>query len=242
MAIDRLKHFEPPEGYYVAFSGGKDSIVIERLAKMAGVKHDTHYSVTTIDPPELVYFIREHYPDVIWERPEQPLLVKLATKGFPLRHSRWCCELYKENGGNGRCVVMGIRSAESYNRSRLKLFEHCMSGGYKSKNKSFLNPIIDWTDEEVWQFIHEQEMPYCKLYDEGHRRIGCMFCPMSKVSERLKYVERYPGVVKAFIKAFSKLHSLGRDSTKRWYDGEEMFWWWLREDKEVDDKQKMLFE
>ena len=43
VAIERLKTFEPPEGYYLVFSGGKDSVVIKALADMAGVKYDAHY-------------------------------------------------------------------------------------------------------------------------------------------------------------------------------------------------------
>ena len=65
IAIQRLKAFEPPEGYYVAFSGGKDSQTIYHLCKEAGVKFDAHYSHTTVDPPEVIYFMRQHYPDVI---------------------------------------------------------------------------------------------------------------------------------------------------------------------------------
>ena len=84
LAIERLKQFEPEDGYYLAFSGGKDSVVIKELAKMADVKHDSHYSVTTIDPPELIYAIRKH-PDVEWARPEMPLLKKLEVRGFPCR-------------------------------------------------------------------------------------------------------------------------------------------------------------
>ena len=55
VAIDRIKHFEPSEGYYLAFSGGKDSIVCKELLNMAGVKYDAHYNHTTVDPPELIY-------------------------------------------------------------------------------------------------------------------------------------------------------------------------------------------
>lgn len=66
-AIDRLKAFEPEDGYYLAFSGGKDSVCIKELAVMAGVKFDAHYSVTTVDPPELTRFILKHHPDVIWD-------------------------------------------------------------------------------------------------------------------------------------------------------------------------------
>jgi len=74
-AIERLRVFEPPEGYFGAFSGGKDSCVIKELAGMVGVKVDWHYNVTTIDPPELIYFIRKHHSDVVWDRPEKPFLV-----------------------------------------------------------------------------------------------------------------------------------------------------------------------
>lgn len=68
-AIERLKTFEPPEGYYLAFSGGKDSVVIKGLADMAGVKYDAHYNLTTVDPPELVQFIKEYHKDVSVEIP-----------------------------------------------------------------------------------------------------------------------------------------------------------------------------
>ena len=63
VAVMRLQEFEPPEGYYLAFSGGKDSIVIYDLAVRAGVKFDAHYSLTTVDPPELVHFIKAEFPD-----------------------------------------------------------------------------------------------------------------------------------------------------------------------------------
>ena len=57
-AIERLRTFEPPEGYHLAFSGGKDSVVVKALADMAGVKYDAHYNVTSVDPPELVQFVK----------------------------------------------------------------------------------------------------------------------------------------------------------------------------------------
>ena len=49
-----------PDGYYLAFSGGKDSQVIYELCKMAGVKFKAHFSCTTVDPKEVLHFIKDN--------------------------------------------------------------------------------------------------------------------------------------------------------------------------------------
>lgn len=178
VAIERLKIHQPPEGYYLAFSGGKDSCVVKELCNMAEVKYDAHYSVTTIDPPELIYFIKQHHRDVKWDRPEMPFLKMLVHKGAPIRTSRWCCEIYKEGGGAGRYVLI------------------------------------------------------CELYDKGRSRLGCVFCPMAKPSMRLKDVECYPNMARAFKQHFQKLyqHRIEQgllSGIRNWKDGEEMFDWWV---------------
>ena len=242
IAIERLKAFEPKEGYYLAFSGGKDSIVIKKLAQMAGVKFDAHYSATTIDPPDLIYFIREHHAEVVWDRPEIPFLKKLETKGFPLRQARWCCALYKENGGSGRRVITGIRWAESFNRSKRKMTEQCLKGN----GKSFMNVIIDWTDEDVWDFIYKYKIPYCKLYDEGWKRIGCLMCPMATNKHKQVERARYPAFTAAYIKSFERLYAMrkakGSESIKKWNNGREMFEWWINEQKSENKDQMMMFD
>lgn len=123
-AIDRLRAFEPPEGYYLAFSGGKDSQCIIELAKLAGVKFDVHYSVTSVDPPELVRFIRDAYPDVSRDIPHdkngKPITMwNLIPRKLipPTRIRRYCCSVLKESNGKGRVVVTGVRWAESQNRN-----------------------------------------------------------------------------------------------------------------------------
>lgn len=123
VAIDRFKTFEPPEGYYLAFSGGKDSVVIKALADMSGVKYDAHYNVTSVDPPELIKFIRTHHTDVAFEYPKDKdgnrvtmwnLIPK--KKMPPTRLVRYCCQVLKEGGGDGRFTVTGVRWAESRRR------------------------------------------------------------------------------------------------------------------------------
>ena len=123
-AIERFKILEPKEGYFLSFSGGKDSQCIYHLAKQAGVKFDAHYTVTSVDPPELIHFIKDNYPDVIFDYPRYKdgsranmwnLIVK--AKIPPTRVARYCCQQLKENfGGGGRIVVTGVRWEESSKR------------------------------------------------------------------------------------------------------------------------------
>lgn len=109
----------------MAFSGGKDSQCIYHLAQLADVKFDAHYNVTTVDPPELVQFIKEHYPDA-WEGREHSQYSDGTTITMwnlipkkrmpPTRLVRYCCEKLKEANGKDRVVITGVRWAESYNR------------------------------------------------------------------------------------------------------------------------------
>lgn len=124
-SIERLKAFEPEEGYYVAFSGGKDSQCVYHLCKMAGVKFDAHYNVTSVDPPELVRFIKKNYPDVIWEYPRYDdgsvvtMWNLIPRKQMPpTKYARYCCEYLKEASGKYRVTVTGVRWAESAKRAQ----------------------------------------------------------------------------------------------------------------------------
>ena len=124
-AIKRLQTYEPPEGYYLCFSGGKDSVVIKALADMACVKYDAHYSITSVDPPELVRFIKEVHPDVILDHPRDRqgnivTMWNLIPKKTmpPTRIARYCCAYLKEQGGKGRLKVTGVRWDESTRRKK----------------------------------------------------------------------------------------------------------------------------
>ena len=241
-SIDALKTFEPPEGYYVAFSGGKDSVVVKALCDMAGVKYDAHYSVTSVDPPELVQFIKEKYPDVSRDIPHDDYGKPITMwnlipreKYPPTRFARYCCEVLKEGGGEGRFTVTGVRWAESRNRKNNQglvtvykkdeevasnpAFSVTAKGGmilnndnavdrrwmescYK-RRKTVLNPIINWEDEDVWEFIHKYNIPYCELYDKGYTRIGCIGCPMNTAAAAdLAHYEKYK---EAYLRSFGTM-------------------------------------
>lgn len=234
-SIERLKAFEPEDGYYLAFSGGKDSVVCKALLEMSGCKFDSTYRVTSVDPPELVKFIKDVHPDVKREVPfysEGYKNEKLAGKPItmwnlipekmmpPTRLARYCCEKLKESGGDGRITVTGVRWAESVNRKYNQGIVTVYSPDQKTKeelvnsnefkptkkkgiiltndneggrrlietcfrrNKTSVNPIIDWSDNDVWSFIHAEKIPYCDLYNQGSTRLGCIGCPMASTRER----------------------------------------------------------
>lgn len=271
-AIDTMRFFEPKDGagYYLAFSGGKDSVVLKALADMAGVKYDAHYVVTSVDPPELVRFIKT-LPDVQMAHPRdkdgRPITMwsLIAKKGLPpLRTMRYCCEYLKETSGEGRVTLTGVRWAESNNRranqgrvtiygkktEETDFFAKTPRGVVVLKEeariylnndndegrevvdfcikqrKTVVNPIIDWTDDEVWEFIEEYGVRYCELYDEGFKRLGCIGCPLAGRKAMLKDFERWPKYKALYVQAFDRMLNNRRTETK-WQTGQDVFDWWI---------------
>lgn len=226
-AISFLKEHEPPEGYYLAFSGGKDSIVIYDLALKSKVKFDAHFSMTTLDPPEVIKFIKDNYPYVIWEKPKRSFFKIIEEeKQLPTRKIRFCCRLLKEIGGSGRIVITGIRKSESRFRAKRQSFEESRI----VKGKFFCNPIIEWSEVDVWDYIRENNLKYCSLYDNGKKRIGCLFCPMQGKTgmeyDRIHYPKHYSALLKSIQRMLNEIEKSG----KTWRNGktpEEVWQWWV---------------
>jgi phosphoadenosine phosphosulfate reductase len=229
LAIERLRTFQHnagPLGYYVAFSGGKDSCVLKHLCERSGVKCEYHFNVTTIDPPELYRFVKDHHNNIIRHYPQKRLGEIIIKKGMPpTRVVRYCCEILKEGGGEGRIVVTGIRWEESTKRSKRRMMESCIRG----KAKTYFHPIIDWTNNDVWGYIRHNNIPYCSLYDEGFQRIGCILCPMARRG-RQSEARRWPKIAARWRRWLDALYDSRRGSlsdSNKWDSKQDLWDWWI---------------
>lgn len=242
------------KGFYLAFSGGKDSQALYYVAKLAGVKYESHYSLTTLDPPELVYFIRKEYPDVIIDRPEITFAqLCLKKKALPTRIMRFCCAVLKETKGAKTVTLTGVRRQESIKRSHRKEAEIITSRKnkrfigtleqfdqftrskevegvqcVKGNDKIVINPIIDWVEADVWYFLNEVvHANHCELYDKGWKRIGCLFCPMASQKENVRMIRLYPKYKALILRTIHRLRENGYMSKYRDLNDEEVFEWWI---------------
>ncbi len=233
IAMERLREFEPAEGYYVAYSGGKDSDVILDLVRRSGVKYDAHHNLTTCDPPEVVRHVKEQ-ADVVIDRPPYTMWELVRRRMMPPRQmARYCCQELKERGGQGRVVVTGVRWGESTSRATRKMVESC----YRDPTKRYLHPIIDWDTSDVWEYIRERKIETCCLYAEGQTRVGCVLCPMTRDVER--QMSRWPQICRAWERAVKATFKPDRG----WATAEEYWQWWLDRDaaSSVEDKMTLFF-
>ena len=220
-AIAIIQKYEPSEGYHVAFSGGKDSVVVYDLVKKAGVKYQAYFCVTTVDPPELLKFIKQNYPEVLWLRPKKSMYQLIQEKGVPTRIGRFCCAHLKEYAGIGEVLVTGIRWEESNARSCRDFYEKDTR-----KDKWYVNPIIDWKEWEVWEYTEKNKLPICELYDLPYvSRIGCIGCPMAYYKTRQRELNRYPRFKAMYIKAIQKRMEQGK--FEKFKDAEDVYNWWV---------------
>lgn len=172
----------------------------------------------------------------------------------PTRFARYCCSVLKETAGKGRFIATGVRRAESAKRASRESFE--ILGSRKQygvlltddevftqdntekrrqfetcrlKAKRTVNPIIDWTDDDVWDYIRSERIDINPKYSDGYKRVGCVGCPLSSKCNRMREFEEYPTYKRAYIRAFDKMLDVrkAKGLATEWKTGEEVFEWWV---------------
>ena len=206
-AIKLLQSIPTDDGpIELSYSSGKDSDVILELAKMAGIPYRAIYKNTTIDPAGSIAHAREMGAEVV--RPKKSFFQLVSEHGYPSRYARFCCSFLKEYKVCDR-AIQGIRRSESRNRAeRYKEPEMCRVYSAKEKVKVYL-PILEWTDEDVAEFIKERNIKCHPLYYRGGqfdvtKRLGCMGCPLQSMKKRIQEFKDNPKMLKAWIRAGQK--------------------------------------
>lgn len=111
--------------------------------------------------------------------------------------------------------------------------------------KTLVNPIVDWTDEDVWEYLNEVvKVPHCELYDQGIGRIGCIGCPLQSKRGMREDFKRWPKYRANYVRAFDRMckvraeNGLG-ESKFAWKTGEDVMRWWTSENGDIDDDLNM---
>lgn len=166
----------------------------------------------------------------------------------PTRLVRYCCEILKETSGKNRVAATGVRWAESSKRKngrgiyedmnhnkdkriflmtdndeKRQLIERC-----KIQAKIVVNPVIDWTDKDVWDYLRDCKCESNPLYQCGFTRVGCIGCPLAGKRQYSEF-NRYPKYKDLYISAFDRM--IQQDQSRySWKNGHECFEWWMGED------------
>lgn len=176
----------------------------------------------------------------------------------PTRVVRYCCSILKENGGRGRFITTGVRWAESPRRKKRGIYEKLSSDPAKKiiiandntdtrllfehcrlKAKRVCNPIVDWTDSDVWDFLMDARVPVNPLYECGFKRVGCVGCPMAGKKRKLEFT-RWPKYEAMYIQAFDRMlkererRGKMQGTWKIGTTGLDVFRWWMEEEVLVD--------
>lgn len=117
----------------------------------------------------------------------------------------------------------------------------------KKHKETIVNPIYEWTDEEIWEYIAQENIKTNPLYKRGYKRVGCIGCPLASHNMRIKEFKDYPKFEVAYKAAFKKMlekrKSEGKDDTTgKWKDEQAVFDWWMEEAKYNVKGQMSLFE
>lgn len=218
-AIRLLRSYNQYHNLALAYSGGKDSDVILRLSKLAGIKVDVVHNCTTIDPPGNLSYCIAHGATIA--RPKKTFFQLVSEKGLPSMFRRFCCKFLKEQY-IAPYLILGIRRDESIKRTAL--YQEPTSCYIYSKKKCTerILPILDWTLTDILIFSYQEHFKFNHHYYpngffDPECRLGCIGCPLKSDRGRGDYLQ-YPGFLRQLAKSYSQYVATHKAVTSVYHD------------------------
>lgn len=218
-----MNHRNKIDMAYIAFSGGKDSVVMLDLVQRA-LPHDlisVVFGDTTMELSDTYKIIAEskkRWTDLNWytAKTEFSALESWKFAGPPARTLRWCCGVHKSAPSileiksilarKKSCSLqdikqfkvlafLGVRAEESEIRSTYDM----VSDGNKHAVQINCNPILEWSTCELFDYLFARQLPLNNMYRYGSHRVGCLLCPMASTWYECIVNHQYADEVKPYL-------------------------------------------
>lgn len=135
-------------------------------------------------------------------------------------------KLAEEIGAEYRQTKQGGIILNNDNTEDRELVEHCYM-----QSKVMVNPIYDWEDADVWEFLKYYGCKSNPLYECGFKRVGCIGCPQAEKHRYFQF-EKFPKYKENYIRAFDRMLKIRREKglNSSWNTAEDVYKWWMGED------------
>jgi phosphoadenosine phosphosulfate reductase len=184
-----------------SFSGATDMVLVDMLAKL-DLPFEVFYLDTELLFPETYQLIEEtrrrYGIEPVAYRPKQTVAEQAAEHGDALwaREPDRCCALRKMEPiaralEGKQAWITGMRRDQSPARAGTPIFQWDDTFGLAK-----LNALVDWTEDETWEYVRERDVPVNALHEQGYPSIGCMPCTRPVMPGEDPRAGRWAGTVK----------------------------------------------
>ena len=239
--VTSLKEIEPEDGFIVSFSSGRDSCVIKDIFTRNNIKATYYYCETSLENNTILEYIATYHPEVIKLPPIKTIyeLIKEHRK-VPTIDDRFCCHenLYQLTRNISRInntIVTGSRNNILFKKHKYYFTQ-------KTLGVLTINPIFDWTTEEVKEYCDYYNLPLLPTYELYGRSYNCVCCPRMYASSKKLMQEYHPEVFNKLKKVVFEVWEENLDLHTEYKTPEDYWDYYINCDVEVECNKVRLRE